>query len=411
MTTLFIFKSHARGMQYGLGTYLNELTESLLKISGIIIYVVAYHNQNYKEFSIKKISQGYTEVFIPSPLSKATQNNAFDNKYASVCVRLLSGLIPQKGKVIFQMNYIDDLPIAIELKKHYNYPVISVVHAAMWQQLFEGNRKKLTGLNIDKPSDNIEYTFSRERELYRLSDHIVSVTGYMKDFLVDEYEIKPENITKIQNGINLNGYKSISTIKKIEIRRQLGFHEDEIILIFSGRIDYCKGVFFLLEAFEEACRHKNNLRLVLMGQGEIQECFKRTQAFFGKVTYTGFIKKELVLLFYRIADIGLVPSVYDHCPLTILEMMANKIPLIISRVNGPDEMLSDDECLFIDSVIHESGDIYFEIKELSDAIIKLSGNIELRKELASKAYNLLEKRFTASRMAEDMNHMFSKMFK
>ncbi|OFY67378.1 MAG: hypothetical protein A2V64_11795 [Bacteroidetes bacterium RBG_13_43_22] len=420
MITLFIFKSHARGMQYGLGTYLKELTESLLKLHDIVLFVVAYHNQNYKEFSIKEVSPRYKEVFIPSPVFRVSQNNTFDfrvsqnntfdKKYASVVVKLLSGLIPVKGKVIFQMNYIDDLPIVIELKKYYKYPVISVVQFAMWQQLFEGNRKKITGLNIDKPSDNIEYTFFRERELYRLSDHIVSVTAYMKEFLIKEYGINQDNITIIQNGIK-NGYKPVSKLQKDEIRRKLGFSENEIILLFSGRIDFCKGVFHLIEAFEEACKYKDNLRLVLMGQGDIQECFKRTQAFFGKVTYTGFIQKDMVSLFYRIADIGVVPSVYDHCPLTILEMMANRIPLIVSRINGPDEMLNDDQCLFVDPVINESGDISLKTKELSDAIITLSENVKFRKELAKNAYNLLEKRFTASRMAEDMNRLFSSLIK
>jgi len=375
----------------------------------IILFVVAYHNQSFKEFSIKEVSPRYKEVFIPSPAFRVSQNNTSDKKYASAVLRLLSSIIPVKGKVIFQMNYIDDLAIVIELKKYYKHPVISVVQFAMWQQLFEGNRKKLTGLNIDKPSDNIEFTFSRERELYRLSDHVVSVTSYMKEFLVKEYSIDQDKITVIQNGINYNCYNPVSRLQKNEIRRKFGFRDDEVILLFSGRIDYCKGVFYLIEAFEEACKSKNNLRLVLLGQGEIQECFKRTQALFGKITYTGFIQQEQVSLFYMIADIGMVPSIYDHCPLTILEMMGNRIPLIVSRINGTDEMLSDDECVFIDPVINESGDISFKIRELSDAIIKLSENVRLRRELARNAYCLLEKRFAASRMAEDMNRLFSSL--
>ena len=98
-------------------------------------------------------------------------------------MKLLSPFIPEKD-VIFQLNYIDDLQIGKLLKERYDHPVISVVHFAQYQQLFNGNRNKLNGLNIDNPSDNVEYTLFTEKELYRISDHIVSVTGYMKDFLV-----------------------------------------------------------------------------------------------------------------------------------------------------------------------------------------------------------------------------------
>ena len=62
------------------------------------------------------------------------------------------------------------------------------------------------------------------------------------------------------------------------------------------------------------------------------------------MTYTGFLSKDHVTSFYKIADIVIAPSVYDHCPYTVLEMMASRIPLIVSRINGLDELLSDDHC-------------------------------------------------------------------
>ena len=211
-----------------------------------------------------------------------TQNNSFEKKYAASVVRLLSDIIPKKGKVIFQFNYIDDLPILIKVKECFGFPVISIVHFAQWQQIFEGNRKKLAGLNIDKPSNNIEFTLSQEREMYRQSDHIVSVTRYMKDFLVNEYAIDPEKVTVIHNGLDYSEYKSISKEKKNELRKKLGFRRDDIIILFSGRVDPCKGIIFLIEAFEEACKQNPDLRLVLLGQGNIQDCQKNFNPRSGK---------------------------------------------------------------------------------------------------------------------------------
>jgi len=407
----FIFKSNARGMQYGIGTYIRELTQSLLQIPYINIYFVSYKNTDYKEFFVKPVSDRLCEVNIPGPLFPVAQNNSFEKKYAASVVRLLSDIIPKKGKVIFQFNYIDDLPILLKVKECFGFPVISIVHFAQWQQIFEGNRKKLAGLNIDKPSDNIEFTLSQERDIYRLSDHIVSVTDYMKEFLVNEYTIDPEKVSVIHNGLDYSGYKTISKEEKNELREELGFLRDDIIILFSGRVDPCKGITFLIEAFEEACKQNPDLRLVLLGQGNIQDCQKKLQSSFGKVTYTGFLSKDHVTSFYKISDIGIVPSVYDHCPYTVLEMMASRIPLIVSRINGLDELLSDDQCLFVNPVISEEGDITFNIVELSDAILILAENNNLRSELANNAHKVFTKKFGANRMAEEMNNLFLSIIK
>ena len=374
----------------------------MLSYPDINIYIVTYKNTEVNEFSIRKITEKSAEISIPVPVYPVTQNNCFEKRYAASVVRLLAAVIPKEGKVIFQFNYIDDLPIILKLKKYYELPVISIVHFAHWQQIFEGNREKLNGLNIDEPSNNIEFTLSREREMYRHSDHIVSVTRYMKEFLVREYAIQPDRITVIHNGLDLNRYVPDSEEERANLKKELGFAEDEIIILFSGRIDPCKGIYFLIEAFEEACKRMPELRLVLLGQGNIQDCQKRIKSLFGKVTFTGFLPKETVSLFYKIADLGIAPSVYDHCSYSVLEMMAGRIPLILSRIQGLDELLSDQECLFVNPVIGPEGEITFNIQELSDAIVTLAGDKALRTKLAANSYRRFVSKFSSARMAKEM---------
>ncbi len=393
-------------MQYGIGTYIRELKDALLKMEAIKIILVSYHNIGVKEFSVTTISDNYLEINIPSPVINTSQNNSFDKKYASAVVRLLTDFIPKNSNVIFQINYLDDLPIANRLKDKYNYCIVSIVHFAQWQQLFNGNRNKLRGLNIDQPTNNVEFTLSKEKEFYQITDHTVSVTRYMKDFIINDYGINPDKISVIPNGLGYTRFDLISDGERDILKRRLGFGMDDLVIMFSGRIDPCKGVLYLLEAFEEACKHKLNLKLVMLGQGKIQECQKRIQSSFGRVIYTGFLPKELVTSFYQVADIGIVPSIYDHCPYTVLEMVANKIPLIASRINGLDEILDDTQCLFVNPVTSSTGDISFNIQDLSEAILKMAGDSNLRYELALNSYDNLIKKFTANRMAYEMNNLF-----
>jgi glycosyltransferase involved in cell wall biosynthesis len=394
-------------MQYGIGTYISELVQSLLTHSTLTIFVVSYMNSEHKELTVRQTADRYTELFVPVPATGRRNNLSFEDRYASVVVKLLSPFVPGSGKVIFQMNYIDDLAIAKAIRLKYDHPVISIVHFAQFQQLFFGNRLKLKGLNIDKPSDNIEFTLSKEKEFYNVSDHIVSVTSYMKEFLANEFKIPESKISVVRNGIDQKGFSNkIESGRKLT-RKQLGIREEDIIILFSGRIDTCKGADALIDAFGSVCLKNSDLLLVMLGQGNISECQKRLQSSFGRVIYTGFVSRDLVASFYAVADIGIVPSVYDHCPYTVLEMMAAGIPLIASRINGLDEILDDSCCLFVDPVISSGGDISISPEALALVIERMAAESGMRSKLSENAYRRFTGNFKSERMAIEMIHIYN----
>jgi glycosyltransferase involved in cell wall biosynthesis len=407
--SVFVFKSNARGMQYGMGTYIRELTEALLTFTDINLYIVTYHDNHCKEFSTEVVSSRLSKINIPSPQLDFYKKKLFETIYAPRVVDLLTEVISKHGKIIFQMNYIDDLPILEKLKERFTYPIISIVHFAQWQQIFNGNKKKLKGLNLDYPSDNVEFTLSKEREMYRLSDHIISVTHYMKDFLINEYRINQDKIDIVPNAVNLDGFNTLSQNEKRRIKSDLGFNQNEKIILFSGRIDPCKGIFFLFEAFIDACRHRNDLRLVLVGLGALQDCLKKYRSCYGRITYTGYLPSEQIKSFYQIADVGVVPSIYDHCPYTVLEMMAYKVPLVLSNINGLNEMSHNSECLFIEPKVSEDGEITFDYKEISNAILILVSDSQIGEKQALNAYDNLRNNFSTSSFALKMNRIYSSL--
>ena len=406
MLNLFIFKVSSRATQYGIGTYIRELIGSLLKSDKIRITLVSYRSSDFKEVTFREVSEGFYLLDIPEVFIHPIQNKVNEAKYANVAVRILSEYIPIRGNVIFQMNYMDDLQLAKKLKEQYPYPIISVVHTALYQQLFEGNIKNITGLNIDCPTNNYEYTLSLEKEFYSISSQVVSVTSYMKDFLVQYYHINPEKISIIHNGIDYKQYKKTEENERLQLRNKLGFHKNDVIILFSGRIDRCKGVDFLLESFQAACLQIKNLRLVLLGNGDIKKYQLVLKSDNSNVTFTGFLNKEQVNFFYKISDLGIVPSIYDHCPYTVLEMIANRLPIIMSRIPGLNEMLNDFECLFTDPIIGLNGEIVINIEELTGLIVHLAQNADLRQQLAAKSYEKLKKRFTSEIMSDSMKAIF-----
>lgn len=116
-------------------------------------------------------------------------------------------------------------------------------------------------------------------------------------------------------------------------------------------------------------------------------------------------------MFYQVADIGIIPSVYDHCPYAALEMIAGRIPLIMSRIDGLNEILDNSECVFIDPVPDDSGEITYNISDLSDLILKLASDEKLRNRYSGMAFRKLLSRNTSVRMSDSMYDVFQNVIK
>jgi glycosyltransferase involved in cell wall biosynthesis len=406
MLTLFIFKSNARGMQYGIGTYIRELTEALLEIPCVKIYLVAYHNNEVKEFSIKTINEKYFEVNIPSPKSPPSTKINSESRYAKAVANLLAGIISINDEIIFQMNHLNDLSIIKVFKQLFPYPVVSVVHLSQSEQLFNGNKQKINSLNFDALSKNEEFTIFSEKEMYILSDHIVTINPYMREFLIEKFGLPPGKMSIIRNGLNFSRFSKIAGAERIKLKLKLGFNSYEKIILFSGRIDPDKGIFFLIDAFLEACKERDDLRLVFIGQGNAGDILHRCNDFFGRITFTGFLQPQKLIEFYRIADMGMVPSVYELCSYSRLEMIANRIPLILTKIEGFSDMLEFEQCVFINPIINTEGAISFNIDEFRDAILSLAGNKQLAETYATNAYHFNVNKYSSSVMAREMYQIF-----
>lgn len=399
--SVFVFKSNSTGMQYGIGSYIKELTENIMIYSDVKIFLISYYNTENKEFSVECINPKFYKIKIPSPPINL-RNDKYNKKYANIVTHFLSSIIPENEKVIFQINSIN-IDLLRNLKEIYTHPIIFVVHIAFWQ-LMNISKQNMSEMSIDYMSELTE----RMQSVWNLSDRIVALTTYMRAHLINEYGISPEKIDLIPNGINYDKYKALPVTEKNRLKKSMGFHVDEKIILFIGRVNQDKGIFFLIDAFIEVCKQYNNLRLVIIGNGEIEECMKRCKSFIGKITFTGFIEPKQIANFYQIVDIGVSPSLYDQCPYTVLEMMANNIPLILSKIEGLDEMLTKDGCVFINPIIDMEGKRCFDIEELSKAILFLLHNSSNANKISHTAYSRLITNYSAREMVEKTINLYLK---
>lgn len=408
MLSIFIFKSNALGMQYGMGTYIRELTDALLKYTSHRVYLVSYHNHESKEFNVENVSSLYIKINIPSPRQSAIQSDDFGERYAASITYLLAPIIDSIQEVVFHFNATPDvLKIMLFFKERYNHPHIAVAHFTQWQLMFKGNKKKLLAVNISEPTTIEDKALVNEKRIYELADAVVTVTQQTKQYFIDTYNINGDKINYIPNGIEAPNVKPLNKAHISKLKKEWGFNMDEKIILYTGRIDEAKGVFFLIKAFEHLCKSNSNLRLVFAGSGSISQVIRKTANMHGKITYTEFISHEKLTELYQLADIAVFPSLYDQCPYSVLEMLIHKIPLVLSQISGLVEIYQTGQCVWLKPQYTKDGEVLFNVKKLAQAMHALILDKNTANNMANMAYIELNNKFSAKNMARSMENVYT----
>lgn len=132
--------------------------------------------------------------------------------------------------------------------------------------------------------------------------------------------------------------------------------QEPVQLLFTGRIDFSKGLKELVSATGELIQEGHNLHLNIVGweensQKNIEVALKKLAENYPVGNYVTFHgKKKLgseLNEMYRNASVYIIPSYYEGFPRTIWEAMANSCPVIASRVGAIPYYLKHEEQAYL----------------------------------------------------------------
>ncbi|MGG0341946.1 glycosyltransferase family 4 protein [Priestia megaterium] len=207
-------------------------------------------------------------------------------------------------------------------------------------------------------------------------DEVYTLSNFVNDRVA---ELSPSSKVKtLYNGVDLNRF-SKDLYNNTGIRKKYGIEEDEIVVMYCGRLVPEKGVKELVEAFISLPK-REKIKLMIVGSArygsqisdkylnslqEISSLHER------EVIFTGYIPYEKMPEMYAIADIGVVPSLCnDGFNLTVVEFMASGVPVIISD-NGAMKELINEECGI---VVPSNVDFVKELKQAINSLVEMDGN-------------------------------------
>lgn len=255
--------------------------------------------------------------------------------------KLINELIKREG-----MNY--DLVVAhdwlsviggITVKKESKLPLAFHVHSTEHGRTL-GNGSRVVS-NIELRGAN-------------MADSIITVSYAMKDELI-QLGFPREKIQVSYNGVDPKKYDpdTVSQEQIRKIRAMYGIKDDDLMLLFLGRLVGVKGIDKLIMSMPHVLSKFPNAKLVILGVGELKEYLTNLTRTIRLNEYVrfrfDFVPEEERIQHYAACDVAVFPSFYEPFGIVALEAMSMEKPVVVGAagISGMREIViccSEDQC-------------------------------------------------------------------
>jgi glycogen(starch) synthase len=224
-------------------------------------------------------------------------------------------------------------PAAEQLKERFETPWLVTVHAT------EHGRHQ--GWVRKHPQS---YIHRVERHMVRSAERVITCSDFMRGHVNQVFRVAKRNITTIPNGIDPLDLEPIEAVDLDKLRARFA-EPDEKLVLLVGRLVYEKGFHLALEALPQVIRRVGNVRFVVCGTGTAEADLKeqaRKLKLTNRGAFIGWTGDDTLHSLYRVADLCVIPSIYEPFGLVALEAMASGCLCLVADTGGLREVVPGD---------------------------------------------------------------------
>ena len=299
----------------------------------------------------------------------------------------VNGILPKLKKKLYKMKYGEE---------YYHYTIEYYLHEAIkdirnkdFDIIIMENRpayalkvKEIVNAKLvyHLHNEKLDKQTIKAQEIYDAADCILTVSDYIKRCVQTINPLDKKTRT-IYNGINLSAFSK----KNKADRSALGFYEEDFILVFCGRMNRDKGIKELIGAMN-LLKEYSHIKLMVIGStffgnatnddSFTTELKAHAEPLKERIIFAGFIPYSNIPNYLQMADVAVIPSVWnDPFPTTVLEAQAIGLPIITTRRGGIPEEVTEENAILLDT------DEQF-VDNLASAILDLYNHPEKRKQMS-----------------------------
>lgn len=215
---------------------------------------------------------------------------------------------------------------------------------------------------------------------------VITPCDAVADFVREHVGVPTDRVFAVHNGVSPSWGSVVSPAER-----------DEMTIAWLGVMQPVKR----LPALVRAVADVPGSRLLLIGDGPERsrvEAEVTATAMRGRTELAGFQADPAPLV--ARADVLVLPSAAEACPMALLQAMSCGIPVVASRAGGIPEIVRDG----VDGILVATGDD----QALRAALQRLAGDITLRRAMGASARARVLDRFTLRHCAERMVSVYAK---
>ncbi|EKQ57522.1 MULTISPECIES: glycosyltransferase family 4 protein [unclassified Clostridium] len=178
---------------------------------------------------------------------------------------------------------------------------------------------------------------------YKSVDHLVVVNPYFIDVLKN-YKINEQKVTYIPNFVSEDSFYRYDKEKINNIKKDYEIPLDKFVVLGVGQVQTRKGVM----DFIEVAKSLPHIQFIWAGGfsfGPITDGYKELKKVIlnppENVKFLGIINRDKMNDIYNICDLMFLPSYNELFPMSILEAMALKIPVLLRDLDIYHNILFD----------------------------------------------------------------------
>ena len=351
----------------GLARHVRKLSEALVGL-GVEVHVLT---RGGEDAPAGEIAAGVEVHRIREP-AHPTDLDEFVNWVGRMNADMLEAGVELGEAFDFDLVHGHDWLVAgacDQLARRFEAPLVTTVHAT------EYGRHQ--GWVVDHPQ---AYIHGVERWITNRSGRVIACSAYMREQIADIFAVAPGRITVIPNGIDPADLPQPGAAEMARLRSGFAAPEERLVLLI-GRLVYEKGFQLALEAMPRVIAAVPGTRFLVAGSGTHEEELKKQAQELGLMehgTFLGWIGDDVLRSLYGIADLTVVPSIYEPFGLVALEAMASGCPVIVADTGGLREV-----------VPHELAGLRFRPRDpaaLAEVAIRVLSDPDLEARLVAEAH-------------------------
>lgn len=318
----------------GMNVYIDELARTMVDKGITVDVFTRCHAPGLAP--VVEVEPGYRVHHIPAgppetlPVTRLAREV---RKFAEGVVRVLALSPPQ----VVHSHYWLSGWAGLLVKRRLGLALANSFHTL-------GRIKDLTRRADEPPASLLR--IAAEHEVIEEADCVVASTPVEARQLLEHYGADPGRLCTSPPGVDRRVFRPGS---RLAARRRLGLGDGPVVL-FVGRIQPLKGVDVALEGFARVADHHPDATLLVVGgpsgpqgEAELEELRRRAAKpdLEGRVRFVEPVPHTTLPVYYRAADLLVVPSRSESFGLVAVEAQACGLPVVAARVGGLAHVVDD----------------------------------------------------------------------